>query len=99
MCTFFPFQTILAPQTTFYTKLGQDCVAAGCGVDVFLFPNSYVDVATVAEVPRLTGGSVYKYTYFQADLDGQRFLDDLEETISKPIAFDAIMRIRTSTGT
>jgi len=34
-------------------------------VDLFLFPNSYIDVATVSEVPRLTGGKVHKYSYFQ----------------------------------
>ena len=34
-------------------------------MDLFLFPNSYIDIATVCEVPRLTGGKVYKYSYFQ----------------------------------
>ena len=61
-------QTLLSPQTNFYTKLGHECVAAGCSVDLFLFPNSYIDVATVAEVPRLTGGEVHKYSYFQVGL-------------------------------
>jgi len=36
-------------------------------VDLFLFPNAYMDVATIAEVPRLTGGKVYKYSYFQVN--------------------------------
>lgn len=36
--------------------------------------------------------------YFQADIDGQRFIDDLKRDVAKPIAFDAIMRVRTSTG-
>ncbi len=31
-------------------------------------------------------------------MDGERFLRDLEHDLSRPIAFDAIMRIRTSTG-
>lgn len=62
------FQSLLTPQTNFYTKLGQECVAAGCSVDIFLFPNGYVDVATVSEVPRLTGGAVYKYAYFQVGI-------------------------------
>ncbi|CAH1795236.1 unnamed protein product [Owenia fusiformis] len=91
-------KTLLGPQSNFYTKLGQDCVAAGCGVDIFLFPNSYTDIATIGEVCRLTGGQMFKYTYFQADLDGSRFIEDLQRNISRPIAFDAIMRVRTSTG-
>lgn len=91
-------KTILTPQIPFYTKLGQDCVSEGCSVDLFLFPNSYIDVATVSEVSRLTGGSVYKYSYFQADLDGDRFLDDLRKNVQNQSAFDAILRVRTSTG-
>lgn len=61
----FILQTILTPQNNFYTKLGQDCVGVGCSVDMFLFPNAYVDVATISEVCRLTGGNLYKYSYFQ----------------------------------
>ena len=58
-------QTILTPQVPFYTKLGQECVAAGCSVDLFLFPNSYCDVASMSDVVRLTSGNMYKYSYFQ----------------------------------
>jgi protein transport protein SEC24 len=91
-------KTLLSPQCNFYTKLGQQCVAAGCSVDLFLFPNQYVDVATVSEVCRITGGNVYQYTYFQADLSGDLLVDDLRYAISKPAAFDAVIRVRTSTG-
>ena len=89
---------MLTPQNAYYTKLGQQCVAAGCTVDLYLFPNAYIDVATIAEVPRVTGGGVYKYTYFQADLDGSRFIADLRNNVSRQIAFDAVLRVRTSTG-
>lgn len=58
-------KTILTPQCTLYNNLGQDCVQAGCGVDLFVFNNSYIDLATIGQVSRLTGGEVYKYTYFQ----------------------------------
>ena len=34
----------------------------------------------------------------QADLDGERFLTDLTSQVKKSVAFDAIMRVRTSTG-
>ena len=41
---------------------------------------------------------MYKYTYFQADLDGERFISDLRHNVSRDVVFDAIMRVRTSTG-
>lgn len=91
-------KTILSPQNNVYNNLGQDCVLAGCSVDLFIFNNSYIDLATIGQVSRLTGGEVYKYTYFQADIDGQRVINDLIKNISRPIAFDAIMRVRTSAG-
>lgn len=91
-------KTVLTPQTKFYNDLGQECVGVGCSVDLFLFNNAYVDIATLCQVSRLTGGQVYKYTYFQSDLDGHRFISDLRHNISRPVVFDAIMRVRTSTG-
>ena len=67
-CVCIVFQSLLTPQTPFYGKLGQECVAAGCSVDLFLFPNSYCDVATMADVVRLTSGNLYKYSYFQVSM-------------------------------
>lgn len=89
---------ILSPQNNAYNNLGQDCVLAGCSVDLFIFNNSYIDLATIGQVARLTGGEIYKYTYFQADIDGPRVISDLIKNISRPIAFDAVMRVRTSAG-
>ena len=58
-------QAILTPQNTFYEKLAKDCVANGVGVDLFLFPNAYIDVATIGSVATLTGGQIYRYSYFK----------------------------------
>merc|ERR1719402_160478 len=91
-------KAVLLPQSKFYNDLGQECVAVGCSVDLFLFNNAYIDIATLSQVSRMTGGQVYKYTYFQSDLDGERFISDLRHNVSRPVVFDAIMRIRTSTG-
>lgn len=91
-------KTILAPQTTFYNQLGQDCVGAGCSVELFVFNNAYIDLATIGQVARLSGGQVHKYTYFQAELDGERLLVDVRRTVEETVAFDTVMRVRTSTG-
>lgn len=91
-------KTVLSPQNNAYNNLGQECVLAGCSVDLFIFNNSYVDLATIGQVSRLTGGEIYKYTYFQADMDGPRLIEDVIKNISRPIAFDAVMRVRTSAG-
>ncbi|XP_071318774.1 protein transport protein Sec24C isoform X2 [Trachinotus anak] len=91
-------KSLFQPQVGFYNTLAKECVAQGCCVDLFLFPNQYVDVATLGVVPVSTGGSVYKYTYFQAQSDQERFLNDLRRDVQKLVGFDAVMRVRTSTG-
>ncbi|NXC13034.1 SC24C protein, partial [Corythaeola cristata] len=90
--------TLFQPQTSFYNNLAKDCVAQGCCVDLFLFPNQYLDVATLGVVTYQTGGSIYKYAYFQLETDQHRFLNDLRRDVQKEVGFDAVMRVRTSTG-
>lgn len=58
-------KTILTPQCNTYNNLGQECVQAGVSVDLFLMNNSYIDIATIGQISRMTGGEIYKYTYFQ----------------------------------
>ncbi|XP_028916148.1 protein transport protein Sec24C isoform X2 [Ornithorhynchus anatinus] len=91
-------KTLFQPQTNMYQGLAKECVAQGCCVDLFLFPNQYVDVATLGVVPYHTGGSVYKYACFQVENDQERFLSDLRRDVQKDVGFDAVMRVRTSTG-
>ncbi|XP_056156037.1 protein transport protein Sec24D [Lampris incognitus] len=89
---------LFQPVKGIYEQLNKECVAQGCCVDLYLFPNQYVDMATMADVPSHTGGSVYKYNNFQVETDGEHFLRDLKKDVEKSICFDAIMRVRTNTG-
>ncbi|XP_072921267.1 protein transport protein Sec24D isoform X2 [Hemitrygon akajei] len=91
-------KVLFQSQSNFYETLAKDCVANSCCVDVFLFPNQFVDVSTMGVVPLATGGSLYKYNNFQIQLDGEHFLTDLRKDVQKSIGFDAIMRVRTNTG-
>ncbi|XP_054907152.1 protein transport protein Sec24D [Poeciliopsis prolifica] len=91
-------KTLFQPQKGVYEQLSKDCVAQGCCVDLFLFPSQYLDLASMADVPSHTGGSVYKYNNFQVATDGEHFLRDLRKDLQKNLGFDAVMRVRTSTG-
>ncbi|KAI1289561.1 Protein transport protein Sec24C [Halotydeus destructor] len=91
---------ILAPEPSkYYNNLAQKCLSDyGSGVELFLFPppnGPYLDIATVSELVRLTGsGGIYKYYNEISD----RFLTDLKYSLSSTFAFDAVMKVRTSTG-
>ncbi|CAK9297142.1 unnamed protein product [Gordionus sp. m RMFG-2023] len=91
-------KNILLPSSTFYTKLGETCIQTGCGVDLFIFPNSYINLASLGEICRVTGGHVYKYDNFRAETDGERLISHLHQLFKRPISFDSIMKVRTSTG-
>ncbi|NXI48860.1 SC24D protein, partial [Chloroceryle aenea] len=91
-------KTLFQPQVNSYEALARDCVANGCCVNLFLFPNQYVDVASVGLVTMYTGGTLYKYNNFQLDADSPQFLRDFRKDVEKKAGFDAIMRVRTSTG-
>ncbi|CAL2039938.1 unnamed protein product [Caenorhabditis brenneri] len=86
------------PQEDSYTKLGEQCVKSGVTVDLFLFPNTFIDVATIGQLSAVTGGSIFKFQNFSAQKDGIRMLYELQRHVSKKIAFDCIARVRTSTG-
>lgn len=58
-------QTLFQPQVNSYEALARECVANGCCVNLFLFPNQYVDVASMGLVTMYTGGTLYKYNSFQ----------------------------------
>jgi protein transport protein SEC24 len=89
---------VLQPQNDYYAGIGKKCVEQGCSVDFFLMPNQYCDVATLCDVTRKTGGQIYKYDFFMADSHGERLCTDLRYAISSTVAFDAVMKVRTSTG-
>ncbi|XP_054028522.1 protein transport protein Sec24D [Dryobates pubescens] len=91
-------KTLFQPQANAYEALAKDCVANGCCVNLFLFPNQYVDIASMGLVTMYTGGTLYKYNNFQLDADSSQFLSDLRRDVEKKTGFDAIMRVRTSTG-
>lgn len=92
-------KTLLSPASDYYSQqLGKRCVEVGLCVDLFLLPNQYCDVASLADLCRKTAGQIYKYDFFMADTHGQRLCDDLGYDIEQTVAFDGVMKVRTSTG-
>ncbi|KAJ3149333.1 COPII coat Sec23p-Sfb3p heterodimer component [Geranomyces michiganensis] len=91
-------RTLYEPQEYFWPKLGQDCAADGISVDMFLFPTSYMDIATVGSVSALSGGELFVYPNFEVGRDGLRVARDLQNSLTRTFGFDALLRIRVSNG-
>lgn len=89
----------LSPEGKYYTQLAQKCVQDyASGVELFLFPpepRTFLNIATLGELTRITGTGVL-FKYHVSSLEN--FIQDLEFSLKSTVAFDASMRVRTSTG-
>ncbi|KAI7816333.1 Sec23/Sec24 trunk domain-containing protein [Gamsiella multidivaricata] len=89
---------LYAPQDDFYKNLGESCVDAGLCVDLFLFPNAYIDVATLGCLSSITGGETLLFPKFNASRDGAKLIGNISKLVGRPFGFDALMRVRCSAG-
>jgi protein transport protein SEC24 len=67
-------------------------------VDLFLTSQNYVDIASLAVIPRSTGGQIYYYHGFQANVDSAKLYNDLRWNVTRPQGLEAVMRVRCSNG-
>ena len=59
---------MFCPASTPYQKLAEECVKYGVGVELFLFPTNYCDVATLGDFVSTTGGELHYYRGYQVSL-------------------------------
>eukprot|EP00249_Psilotum_nudum_P012247 c23671_g1_i1 orf=107-3535(+) len=67
-------------------------------VDLFITTHAYVDIASLAVVPRTTGGQIYYYYPFSASTDSAKLYNDLRWNLTRPQGLEAVMRVRCSQG-
>lgn len=91
-------RTLYTSQDPFYQKLAESCVQVGLSIDLFLFPNTYIDIATVGTLASVTGGETFLFPHFSVDKDSERFVGTLAKLVSRPFGFNALLRVRCSTG-
>lgn len=91
-------KTLFEPAEYFWKKCGQDFASCGVSVDMYLFPTSYIDVATIGILSQLTGGTLYNYTNFETTKDGLKFKNDLKRALTSTFVYDCLLRVRCSNG-
>ncbi|TPX40911.1 hypothetical protein SeMB42_g05818 [Synchytrium endobioticum] len=91
-------KTLYEPQDNFWKKLAHDYAGSGISVDLFLFPNAYIDVATVGIVSTMTGGDTFNYINFDAQRDGLKYMNDMLRLLARTFGYEALLRIRCSNG-
>lgn len=88
----------LRPEIPWYKDTAIEFSRAQISVDMFLFPNQYMDVASISELATVTAGSVYSYPGFNMTKDGSKFESQLLRRLTQPLAFEAVLRIRCTKG-
>ncbi|KAI5477132.1 protein transport protein SEC24 [Pseudohyphozyma bogoriensis] len=91
-------KTLFASQDTFYRTTAEECVEAGVGVNVFLFPTQYIDVASIGVLPGLTGGELFFHPRFEPVRDGGKLRAEIKRVASRETGYSVTMRIRCSNG-
>lgn len=78
--------------------LADELAETGVGVNLFLFPEQYIDVATLSTVSSTTGGEVFFHPKFQPVRDRDTLYDEMKRIVTRETAYNATIRVRCSNG-
>ncbi|KAJ3372335.1 COPII subunit [Allomyces arbusculus] len=93
--------SLLQPTSPFYKQFAVDCSRTQVSVDMFLFAQGTgIDVATLCCAPRFTAGNTYLYPGWSAAKkdDAEKLAQELSHFLGRPIALEAVLRVRASRG-
>jgi len=93
-----PSASLLQPDTDFYKTLAVDCSKQQLCVDVWSCNSAYADLATIGQLAKHTGGSVYYYPSFSDMNQGEKLSRDLQHNLTRQQGLEAVMRVRASRG-
>ncbi|PHT35022.1 hypothetical protein CQW23_26822 [Capsicum baccatum] len=85
-------RALLPEQTPFYKDLAAVAVQSGVCVDIFAVTNEYTDLASLKFLSIESGGSLFLYT----STDDSTLPQDMYRMLSRPYAFNCVLRLRTS---
>uniref|UniRef100_UPI00358FA343 protein transport protein Sec24B isoform X2 n=1 Tax=Myxine glutinosa TaxID=7769 RepID=UPI00358FA343 len=91
----------LGPATDFYKRLALECSGQQIAVDLFVLGNQYMDIASLSCLSRYSSGAVYYYPgyhHIHCPIQVKRLRADLHRYLTRKIGFEAVMRIRCTTG-
>ncbi len=89
---------LFKPDENYYEEKAVDFSKFQICVELFLFNRQYQDVATLSQLPSKTAGNCFYYPGFVASRDGEKFSNELRRVLTRPTAFEAVMRVRATRG-
>ena len=90
--------TMRNPEDPFWKKFAGECVGAQITVDVFAFGKVYMDLASLATLPKHTSGNLCYYPGYTASQQAAKLEAELTRNLTRETAWEAVMRLRCSKG-
>eukprot|EP00798_Chlamydomonas_sp_ICE-L_P002521 gene2521-5474_t len=87
--------TMRNPEDSFFKRFAAECSRVQITVDVFATSLQYMDLASLAAIPRFTCGELYFYPGFNVGNDGIKLHHEVVHNLCRPTAWEAVMRIST----
>lgn len=89
---------LLRPVNGAYKELANELTRAQISVELFMGPNAYVDLASIAPLAASTGGDLRYYKDFHTYHQGTKLRSELLHVLSRYMGWEAVMRVRVSRG-
>jgi len=89
---------LLRPVNGSYKELANELTRAQISVELFMGPNSYVDLASIAPLAASTGGDIRYYKDFHIHHQGTKLRTEMLHVLSRYMGWEAVMRVRVSRG-
>eukprot|EP00250_Pteridium_aquilinum_P016949 c23383_g1_i2 orf=480-4016(-) len=86
------------PEDPFYKQMAADFSKFQIGVNLYIFGDSYIDLASLGTLSKYTAGQIYYYPSFQPHLSGEKFSYELARDLTRETAWEAVLRIRCGKG-
>lgn len=91
-------KTLFKSQDPFWPNLGEKCAQAGIGIDLFVAPQSPVDLASIGTLSEVTGGRVFFHPRFEPSRDHVPLVSELKLIMRSFTCYDVALKLRCSHG-
>ncbi|GBG28457.1 Protein transport protein SEC24 [Hondaea fermentalgiana] len=90
--------TLFQPADAFYQNTVSEMGKNQVSIELFLTPTAYCDAASLHSLAKSTGGQLHFFPRFTSQRHGQAFAEDVKRTLTREIAWEAVLRLRASHG-
>lgn len=89
-------KSLFTPSDPFWRTLADQLAESGIGVNTFLFPDKYTDIATVGCLSAVTGGETFFHPRFDPVRDHPTLYEEIHRTLTSEVVYNATLRMRCS---